>query len=493
MKRNILKLSAVVALMFSAETYAQTLLPNGDFESWTTSTRDTLVGWKGTLGVQKVTGKGGTGFAAKVATTSVSDIASLISGNISCITGCSGQIKGTGIPLNGATGALSIKGDFASSANSPIVAIAFFDANGVLMSGGVNGYYGGILPGQPTLTTTTVSTFISSATVPFPQTLNVPSGAASMILGFFPEISSLTSPTSAKTVGSYVSIDNLSLKVGTTSLTVPNADFENWSTIVTDMANGWNSSETYMTGSLSKSTDKNSGTYAAKISTGTFVGNTQTGVLSYGTVQYGTTEAENIYSPKLPLAGYDGVNTHVLRFFSKYTPSAGIKDTAEIEMIFTKRVGNVTQKVAIITQYISPSESFVANDLAFGNVNYAAADSVIVQFYSSRGSGTVNRGVGSMLLVDNVQFLTSAGLIDNSINLDVNVYPNPTQSLINIVNSEKEDLTIEVRDLSGKELSSTLVKADSNLKFDLSNYPKGLYLLDIYSSKGVLVKKLVIE
>lgn len=465
-------------------------VPNGNFENWKTTSRDTLVGWKGTLGVQKIIGSNGTGYAAKIVTTSVSDLASIASGSVSCIVGCSGQIIGSGIPLNGATGKVTLTADFASTTQGQAVAVGFFDANGLLMSGGINGLYA-----YPISTLTNgsfknipISSFIASTTSPFPIALNVPTGAASMLLAFFSEVGTDPSKITAKTVGTFLSIDNLIVKVGSTALTVNNSNFENWSTIVTDEASGWNSSETYMTGSLSKSTDKNSGTYAAKISTGKFAGNIQSGVLSYGTVQYGNTEAENIYSPKWAINAF----VDKIHFSYKYLPALGISDSAEVEIIFTERVNNKTQKTASFSKILAPSNTYIIDSIQFPN-KYSV-DSVIVQFYSSRGTGTINRGVGSVLMVDDIYFVQEPDAIKENLLTDlVKLSPNPTTDIVTIYNNQDELITVGIKNLSGNLVSLFNVEKNSTYKFNLSSYPKGVYLVEITTLNSKIVKKLILE
>ncbi|MEX1002325.1 MAG: T9SS type A sorting domain-containing protein [Crocinitomicaceae bacterium] len=68
---------------------------------------------------------------------------------------------------------------------------------------------------------------------------------------------------------------------------------------------------------------------------------------------------------------------------------------------------------------------------------------------------------------------------------DVTLYPNPTTGVCYV--QGVEDLQkIEVISISGKVLTQT-----TNKKIDLSDYPKGIYLIQLYTSDKVLTKKLI--
>lgn len=488
MKKNLLTLSALLTLCIGTQAIAQTI-PNGDLETWTSTTRDTLVNWKGTIGVEKIVGKDGNGSAVKIVTTSNTDIASLVSGNISCITGCSGDVKGVGVPLNSASGILSIKADFASSQNGAVAAVAFFDANGTLMPGGVNGYYVAPLSAGPTFASSTVSVFITSATPTF-GTVSVPAGAVQVIIAFFPEATD-PSKSSSKTVGSYISIDNLVVKAGLTTLAVPNADFEQWTTINTDKATGWNSSETYMLGSLTKSNQSNAGSAAAKITTASFVGNIQTGVLSLGSVQYGILPADTKYFPEFKINKIP----NALNFSSKYVASAGINDTAAVEIILTRNVGNVTTKVGSGYGLIAPSANFKAIKVPIAMFqNETVADSAIVLFYSSRGKGSVDRGLGSVLWVDDVSFgFTTVGINDEMLLQQVVLSPNPAKETVVISNHSNQPVTVTLKNISGQALYTYSISEFDKYNLNTAGLGKGIYLVEISNSLSVSNQKLVIE
>ena len=73
------------------------------------------------------------------------------------------------------------------------------------------------------------------------------------------------------------------------------------------------------------------------------------------------------------------------------------------------------------------------------------------------------------------------------INKKTMVYPNPTNGILNVVNENFEKII--VYDVSGKVVGNFV----TNSQIDLSNLSKGLYLVKLFSGKGIFVEKIVIE
>lgn len=77
------------------------------------------------------------------------------------------------------------------------------------------------------------------------------------------------------------------------------------------------------------------------------------------------------------------------------------------------------------------------------------------------------------------------------------VYPNPTNGQVSVdVDQELVDLfTISITDLAGRTIAvkNQNQMVHSNLKFDLSDQPDGIYLCKIQTSKGTQVKKIILS
>ena len=75
--------------------------------------------------------------------------------------------------------------------------------------------------------------------------------------------------------------------------------------------------------------------------------------------------------------------------------------------------------------------------------------------------------------------------VEETLSSDVNVYPNPTNGLLNI--EGQGSMQISVSNLLGQTLQETT--AEGNTVIDLSRYESGMYLVRIETESGVTVKK----
>jgi hypothetical protein len=75
--------------------------------------------------------------------------------------------------------------------------------------------------------------------------------------------------------------------------------------------------------------------------------------------------------------------------------------------------------------------------------------------------------------------------------LSYKVYPNPTQSVFNIENSELNIQSIELCDISGRYLKSIQDCNNSTISIDLTPFSNGIYFAKIKSNKGVRTEKVV--
>ncbi len=104
----------------------------------------------------------------------------------------------------------------------------------------------------------------------------------------------------------------------------------------------------------------------------------------------------------------------------------------------------------------------------------------------------------AIFAIDNIKI--SATSVDNllsnysfnELNKDFLVFPNPTNSIISISNTENVTINkISITDVNGR-----IVKADnfvniSNIELNISDLNNGLYFINIYSENGLTTKKIV--
>ncbi len=83
--------------------------------------------------------------------------------------------------------------------------------------------------------------------------------------------------------------------------------------------------------------------------------------------------------------------------------------------------------------------------------------------------------------------VTSA--IDNTVEPNLSIYPNPSNRLFTIEGIDLADAKIEVYNSIGEKIESTL---DGN-SLDLNNKPKGIYFLHIIKAENITLRKIVLQ
>ena len=99
---------------------------------------------------------------------------------------------------------------------------------------------------------------------------------------------------------------------------------------------------------------------------------------------------------------------------------------------------------------------------------------------------------------DNISIRDLVTSVENEINTNINLYPNPTQEqvIINFENNVLNNETLEIRlaTLQGKFIRTfSWDQKENSLNISLDDLPSGLYILHIKSSKGEICKKILKE
>jgi hypothetical protein len=75
--------------------------------------------------------------------------------------------------------------------------------------------------------------------------------------------------------------------------------------------------------------------------------------------------------------------------------------------------------------------------------------------------------------------------------MGVSMYPNPTSSLLYISKTQSGLASLELLDLNGKALHQQVM--DQPLTLDLSNYPKGLYMVKIQMNGASVIERIAVQ
>ena len=70
------------------------------------------------------------------------------------------------------------------------------------------------------------------------------------------------------------------------------------------------------------------------------------------------------------------------------------------------------------------------------------------------------------------------------------IYPNPANQFINVELSQLEEIRINIIDATGKLLISKGCNSVMN-EIDISEFPKGIYLVQVTSKKGNTIRKIM--
>ena len=85
-------------------------------------------------------------------------------------------------------------------------------------------------------------------------------------------------------------------------------------------------------------------------------------------------------------------------------------------------------------------------------------------------------------------------LNESALNRKINIHPNPTNGVLNIeLDIVSEEFVLIVSDILGKEIYTKIVDGSSFEKIDLSEFDKGIYLLEISNSDFKFSEKIVLE
>ena len=126
------------------------------------------------------------------------------------------------------------------------------------------------------------------------------------------------------------------------------------------------------------------------------------------------------------------------------------------------------------------------------------------------GKDTLVHSIGNSTNTDRYQFLLEFALSvidpclpaniesENSNLQRINIYPNPSNDIFNIVfnTNTKKDIDLRVHNVSGELIFSESLKdfnGNFNRSIDLSQYSSAIYILQLNTKDEILNKKLVLE
>lgn len=141
--------------------------------------------------------------------------------------------------------------------------------------------------------------------------------------------------------------------------------------------------------------------------------------------------------------------------------------------------------------YYIPSLNY-ANYVSINNLS----NPIDEMFMSFDINGLILIGGGAVRFdnfeISALQTLPTYLSLDEFISAKLNIYPNPTNDIINLISND--DILINeivIYDLSGKKLKNILYNYAKEVQINIEDLAEGVYLLDIKTTKGITRKKVI--
>ena len=278
--------------------------------------------------------------------------------------------------------------------------------------------------------------------------------------------------------GSWALVDNVEMLNGGVATTpLPNQGFETWTTASVENADNWYTLNTLLSSfqmeNSNKTTDAYSGTYAMAMTT----------VQAFGTdtvpayISIGEIDLNAQGSPFLP-APYTATPTTFSGAY-KYSPVNG--DEAAIQVLFYQGGSIIGEHGEMFVTAQTSYQTFSSPLAIFGT-----PDSIVFLAFSGENPGSV-------LKLDDLQFSGGDVSIGEVVSNDLfTIYPNPANEVVTINLEANSSYSLYIYNVIGKLVDS---KENSMgiTELNVSDFPKGTYLIRIVSGNKIFTEKLIID
>lgn len=278
--------------------------------------------------------------------------------------------------------------------------------------------------------------------------------------------------------------------------TISNLDLETWRTRTSSVSAGVLAPDNFLTdddlfsdgsfsfGTLTRTTDKHAGTYAAKIS------NDNSGDPSFFALGRTIGNADADIPGGLPFTARP-VN---FSFYYKLTGSSAVADEPLVAMQLTRTVNGTVEVIGEVVETLTSTSS--SYSLASFPVDYsstATPDTVRILFIS----GTTDVTPSTAIFIDDINLGTTTATRNAATQAAVTVSPNPSAGgrfALNTTEAALLNAPITVTDVAGRVvLREAAVRPATERTVDLSRQPAGIYTLQLQTEKGLVVHKLVVQ
>lgn len=289
-------------------------------------------------------------------------------------------------------------------------------------------------------------------------------------------------------VGSSIQFDSLAFTGAGSQPVLFNGDFETWQTKTIKTPDNWYLNTNDQGDGVNQTTDAHSGTYAMELNS--YLGdNNGLPRTSSGSIGTGYNQCPKGSGPCKYIGGYPFTNKKdTLSFYYKYAPSSN--DSALVNITFKKNGSQIFSTGKAI--HTASTYTYMEVPFNFGT----SPDSVIVEFQSSSWNDTLLSFIGSDLKIDDIRFKSQALAtgIKNYVNeKNIKVYPNPSSDgVFQIINVEDKD-AISVYNILGESVSAMIKRENGAASVRLSSGAAGIYFIQINSEGKIITEKIIVQ
>jgi hypothetical protein len=275
-------------------------------------------------------------------------------------------------------------------------------------------------------------------------------------------------------VGSSIQLDSLAFTGGVSQPALFNGDFETWQPKTIKTPDNWFMDTDDQGNGVYQTADSYSGAYALEFKT--YLGdNNGNPVARGGRAGTGYNQCPNGPGPCKMVGGYPFANAKdTLAFYYKYVPSGN--DSAQVSIVFKKNGVQTFSSGKVI--HSAATYQYMEVPFNMGS----SPDTAVVEFQSSSWNDTLLSFVGSDLKVDGVHFksqMLATGIKSYVSNKQVSIYPNPSSDgVFQIINVEDKDV-ISVYNILGEEVNAVVKREKDVASVRLSSDAPGIYFIQI--------------
>lgn len=271
---------------------------------------------------------------------------------------------------------------------------------------------------------------------------------------------------------------------------VPNSGMETWTNyfFIYDEPNGWTTSNQLKLLDFNnpvtvfKSTDKYSGTYAARIETKAFPTAPAEefdtlGFMLSGTIDFNTGDFKGFPYSSRPAK---------LSYYMKYAPAAG--DTGGVYTQLTKWDASLGTRILVAsggTQFTQAAGSYTLRETELIYLTSDVPDSALIIFASSDFLNTSPQA-GSVLFIDQVNFTgTATSIGERASSVGVKAFPNPCTTELSF-EAPAEAVKIVAVSILGRE-TMVIPVTNGKAKLETSALPPGAYFYRVFDGNGAAI------